>query len=203
MATLNDARDAVAVAIQMVTFERNNTAIKTQLVPLNEALAKLKAIQEQIVHLEEAPGAAHTAAAKAADGLRAIMEDARLDTPELKRQLLPLLEKLGALENRRQTATVTPTETTDEEQRVPPAPFPPPNPSTGPAPTDTRISLRLSQEARTAVEKIMQLGNMDTMQEAIRRAIGEELFLMTERRAGWKVLLQKGDRYREVIFPQL
>ena len=72
-----------------------------------------------------------------------------------------------------------------------------------PVERDARISLRLSAEARAAVEKIMQLGNMDTMQEAIRRAIGEELFLMTERRAGWKVLLQKGDRYREVIFPQV
>ena len=68
---------------------------------------------------------------------------------------------------------------------------------------EARLSLRLSPEARAAVEKIMQLGNMDTMQEAIRRAIGEELFLMTERRAGWKVLLQKGERYREVIFPQI
>jgi hypothetical protein len=58
--------------------------------------------------------------------------------------------------------------------------------------------IRLSAEARAAVEKIMRLGNMD-MQEAIRRAIGGELFLMTERRAGWKVLLQKGHRYREVI----
>jgi hypothetical protein len=79
-----------------------------------------------------------------------------------------------------------------------------PRPEAGPQPErDARISLRLSPEARAAVEKIMQLGNMDSMQEAIRRAIGEELFLMTERRAGWKVLLQKGDRYREVIFPQI
>jgi hypothetical protein len=66
-----------------------------------------------------------------------------------------------------------------------------------------RMSLRLSPEARAAIEKIRQLGNMDTLQEAIRRAIGEELFLMTERRAGWKVLLQKGNQYREVIFPQI
>lgn len=70
--------------------------------------------------------------------------------------------------------------------------------------TDSRrFSLRLSPEAYAAVKKIQELGNMDTMQEAIRRAIGEELLLMTERRAGWKVLLQKGNRYREVIVPQI
>ena len=72
---------------------------------------------------------------------------------------------------------------------------------TGDLKAETRISLRLSPEARAAVEKIKELGGMDSLQEAIRRAIGEELFLMTERKAGWKVLLQKGDRYREVIFP--
>jgi hypothetical protein len=48
----------------------------------------------------------------------------------------------------------------------------------------------------------MRLGDMETMQEAIRRAIGDELFLMTERQAGWKVLLQRGNRYREVNWPQ-
>jgi hypothetical protein len=52
------------------------------------------------------------------------------------------------------------------------------------------------------VTPIMRLGDMDTMQEAIRRAIGDELFLMTERRAGWKVLLQRGNRYREANWPQ-
>lgn len=85
-----------------------------------------------------------------------------------------------------------------------------PEPETGPSPSvgqqaekDVRLSLRLSPEARAAVEQIMKLGNMDSMQEAIRRAIGEELFLMQERRAGWKVLLQKGERYREVIFPHI
>jgi hypothetical protein len=69
-------------------------------------------------------------------------------------------------------------------------------------PEDTRITLRLSPEARTAIEKIMSLGGMDSMQEAVRRAIGDELFLMTERQAGWKILLHKGRRRREVSWPQ-
>jgi hypothetical protein len=68
---------------------------------------------------------------------------------------------------------------------------------------DSRISLRLSPEARAAVEKIMELGKIGTMQEAIRRAIGDELFLLSERKDGWVVLLKKGNRYREVSWPQL
>lgn len=68
---------------------------------------------------------------------------------------------------------------------------------------EARITVRLSSEARAALEKIRELGSMDSMQEAIRRAIGMELFLMTEQRNGWKVLLQKGNQYREVIFPKI
>jgi hypothetical protein len=43
---------------------------------------------------------------------------------------------------------------------------------------------------------------MDTIQEAIRRAIGDELFLLKERADGWKVLLQRGEKYREVAWPK-
>jgi hypothetical protein len=67
---------------------------------------------------------------------------------------------------------------------------------------DARITLRLSPEARAAVDETIKLGGMDTIQEAIRRAIGDELFLLKERADGWKVLLQKGEKYREVAWPK-
>jgi len=41
-------------------------------------------------------------------------------------------------------------------------------------PEDTRITIRLSPQARQAVEEIMKLGGFKTIQEAVRRAIGDE-----------------------------
>jgi len=70
-----------------------------------------------------------------------------------------------------------------------------------PPPPDVRISIRLSPEARDAIAEIMRLRKMDSIQEAVRRAIGDELLLSRERAEGWKVLLQKGNKYREVSWP--
>ena len=63
-----------------------------------------------------------------------------------------------------------------------------------------RISIRLSPEAKQALDDIVKLGNMGSLQEAVRRAIGDELFLLKERKDGWKVLLQKDNKYREVVW---
>jgi hypothetical protein len=61
-----------------------------------------------------------------------------------------------------------------------------------------RISIRLSPQAKAAVERIMALGGSTTIQEAIRRAISDELFLLEQRQEGWKVVLEKDNQYREV-----
>ena len=64
-----------------------------------------------------------------------------------------------------------------------------------------RTNLRLSPQARDALEEIMRLGGFATLAEAARRAIGDELFLLQERNNGWSVILRKGDRYREIAWP--
>jgi hypothetical protein len=64
-----------------------------------------------------------------------------------------------------------------------------------------RTNLRLSPQAREALEEIMKLGGFATLAEAARRAIGDELFLLRERRSGWNVILRKEDRYREITWP--
>ena len=66
-----------------------------------------------------------------------------------------------------------------------------------------RISIRLSPEARRAVEEIMKLGNFHTIQEAVRRAIADELFLQRERNSGWTVLLRRDNEYRELVWPPM
>jgi Arc/MetJ-type ribon-helix-helix transcriptional regulator len=65
---------------------------------------------------------------------------------------------------------------------------------------DVRISVRLSPQAKEAVDQIMQLGGFKTFQEAIRRAIGDELFLLQQQKEGWKILLRKGNEYRELVW---
>ncbi len=65
---------------------------------------------------------------------------------------------------------------------------------------ETRISIRLSQGAQAAVEEIKELGDYSTSQEAIRRAIADERFLLQKRKEGWTVLLRKGDEYRELVW---
>jgi Arc/MetJ-type ribon-helix-helix transcriptional regulator len=67
--------------------------------------------------------------------------------------------------------------------------------------TEERITIRLSPEARDAVNEIMRLGKFRTIQEAVRRAIGDELFLQQEREKGWTVLLRKDNEYRELVWP--
>lgn len=65
---------------------------------------------------------------------------------------------------------------------------------------DTRVSVRLSPAARRAVEEIMELGGFKTIQEAVRRAIGDELFLHQQKKLGWTVLLRKGNEYKELVW---
>jgi hypothetical protein len=66
---------------------------------------------------------------------------------------------------------------------------------------DARISIRLSPAARRAVEDIKDLGGFETIQEAVRRAIGDELFLQQQRKQGWTVQLRKGNEYKELVWP--
>jgi hypothetical protein len=66
-----------------------------------------------------------------------------------------------------------------------------------------RISIRLSPQARHALEEIMMLGGLRTLQDAVRRAISDELFLQKERKNGWSVLLKKGNEFREITWPVL
>jgi hypothetical protein len=66
---------------------------------------------------------------------------------------------------------------------------------------DTRISVRLSPAARQAVEQIQALGGFPTIQEAVRRAIGDELFLLQQTKDGWTVLLRKGNEFKQLVWP--
>ena len=66
---------------------------------------------------------------------------------------------------------------------------------------ESRISVRMSPQAREALDQIMELGGYKTIQEAIRRAIGDELFLQQQIAKGWTVLLRKDNEYRELVWP--
>jgi hypothetical protein len=65
-----------------------------------------------------------------------------------------------------------------------------------------RLSVRISPEVRDAINKIMALGKMGSVAEALRRAIGDELFLQEQKADGWKVLVTKDNQYREVVWPK-
>ncbi len=65
-----------------------------------------------------------------------------------------------------------------------------------------RLTIRLSPEARDALEQIKKLGNLHNLQDAVRRAIGDELFLQEQMADGWNVLLEKDSKYREVVWPK-
>jgi hypothetical protein len=65
---------------------------------------------------------------------------------------------------------------------------------------EAKLTIRLSPAAREAVNDIMKLGGYRTVQEAIRRAIGDELFLQRYRKDGWTVLLRKDKEYRELVW---
>jgi hypothetical protein len=66
---------------------------------------------------------------------------------------------------------------------------------------DKRVSIRLSPQAAEAVEEIKKLGGFNTTGEAIRRAIGDELFLLRQKSEGWTVLLRKGNDFKEIVWP--
>lgn len=68
---------------------------------------------------------------------------------------------------------------------------------------EAKLTIRLSPAARKAVDEIMELGGFRTIQEAIRRAIGDELFLLQHRKTGWQVLVRNGDEYRELVWPNV
>jgi Arc/MetJ-type ribon-helix-helix transcriptional regulator len=70
------------------------------------------------------------------------------------------------------------------------------------AENDSRISIRLSEAARAAVEEIRKLGGFSTDQEAIRRAIGDERFIQEKIKDGWTILLKKDNEYRELVWPR-
>ncbi len=72
----------------------------------------------------------------------------------------------------------------------------------GSEPEDVRITLRLSAKAQAAVDEIKKLGSFKTTQEAVRRAIGDELFLQQQLKDGWTILLRKGNDYRELVWPE-
>ncbi|MEO0538450.1 MAG: ribbon-helix-helix protein, CopG family [Cyanobacteria bacterium P01_A01_bin.123] len=63
-----------------------------------------------------------------------------------------------------------------------------------------RLSISLSDEAAHLLEFLAQSQNI-TQNEALRRAIATEAYLLEERLKGTKVLLQKSDKeIREVLF---
>jgi hypothetical protein len=68
-------------------------------------------------------------------------------------------------------------------------------------PSEARVSIRLSPQVQQSVEEIMKVGGMSTMAEAVSRAIGNELFLQREQADGYRVILQKGPRFKQVIWP--
>ena len=69
------------------------------------------------------------------------------------------------------------------------------------ADTATKLTLRLTPEARRTIEKLSaEMGGV-TASEVIRRALGTELFLKEAQRRGEKVLLEDGsNRIKEVVF---
>ena len=65
----------------------------------------------------------------------------------------------------------------------------------------TKLTLRLSPEARKTIEKLsIEMGGV-TASEVIRRALGTELFLKEAQKRGERVLLEDdANRLREVVF---
>ena len=65
------------------------------------------------------------------------------------------------------------------------------------------MAIRLSPAAKKAVEEIQASGGFRTTQDAIRRAIADELFLQQRQREGWTIILRKGNDYRELVWPSI
>ena len=73
-------------------------------------------------------------------------------------------------------------------------------PKTASTNENARFSLRLSPEARTTIEQIMDLSDATTVGEAVRRAIGTELYLLQARKAGSKILVRDpAGAYTEIV----
>ncbi|MGC2415636.1 MAG: ribbon-helix-helix protein, CopG family [Stellaceae bacterium] len=71
------------------------------------------------------------------------------------------------------------------------------------APASDRLTIRLSPAAKEAVEEIQKLGGFKTPQEAIRRAIADERFLLQKRKKeGWQIMMRSGRSYRELVWPE-
>ena len=68
-------------------------------------------------------------------------------------------------------------------------------------PKSDRLTIRLSPEAKEAVDQIMRLGRFKTAQEAIRRAIADERFIQKSLSDRWEILLRKGRSYRSLVWP--
>ncbi|WP_157679414.1 hypothetical protein [Methylovulum psychrotolerans] len=61
-----------------------------------------------------------------------------------------------------------------------------------------RITADFSPEAYEVLERVAK--NLDTTKaDALRRALGLLDFVLTERKEGWKVVLEKDDRRREIV----
>ena len=65
-----------------------------------------------------------------------------------------------------------------------------------------RLSIRVGPEVKEAIDRIQKLGRMNSIAEALRRAIGDELFLQEQKEQGWKVLVEKDNVIREVVWPK-
>jgi Arc/MetJ-type ribon-helix-helix transcriptional regulator len=67
---------------------------------------------------------------------------------------------------------------------------------------EARLTIRLSSHARQTVEDIVKRGGFRSITEALRQALGDELFLLEKRQQGWSVLLRKGNEYQEIVWPK-
>jgi hypothetical protein len=63
---------------------------------------------------------------------------------------------------------------------------------------ERRITIRLSGEARDAVEALAKMRST-SINEVIRRAIGTEIFLMEAQERGGKILIQDKDGTRQLV----
>jgi hypothetical protein len=59
-------------------------------------------------------------------------------------------------------------------------------------------SITLSPEALKAVEEIRALAKLDSIEDAISVAIGDDLYLRKRLREGWSVVLSRGGEYWEI-----
>lgn len=60
-------------------------------------------------------------------------------------------------------------------------------------PPDARITIRLSSQARDAVDRISHLLGGVSAADAIRRSIGTELYLLEEQQRGARILIEHRD----------